>query len=45
MSALDVRPLSQADRDRFATEWTKVQAEFVDAPSEAVSEPTSTAGR
>jgi hypothetical protein len=38
VSALEVRPLSQADRDRFATEWTKVQAEFVDAPSEAVTE-------
>lgn len=38
VSALDVRPLSQADHDRFASEWTKVQAEFVDAPSEAVTD-------
>ncbi|HEX6579610.1 MAG TPA: hypothetical protein VF195_01900 [Actinomycetota bacterium] len=38
VSALDVRPLSQADHDRFASEWTKVQAEFVDAPSEAVAD-------
>jgi hypothetical protein len=38
VSALDVRPLSQADHDRFASEWTKVQAEFVDAPSDAVTE-------
>ena len=38
VSALDVRPLSQPDRDRFASEWTKVQAQFVDAPSEAVTE-------
>jgi hypothetical protein len=38
VSALEVRPLSQADHDRFAAEWTKVQAEFVDAPSEAVTE-------
>ena len=37
VSALDVRPLSQADHDRFASEWTKVQAEFVDTPSEAVT--------
>lgn len=41
VSALDVRPLSQADHDRFATEWTKVQAEFVDAPSEASPTRTS----
>jgi hypothetical protein len=38
VSALDVRPLSRPDHDRFATEWTKVQAEFVDAPAEAVSD-------
>jgi hypothetical protein len=38
VSALDVRPLSRADHDRFAAEWTKVQAEFVDAPSEAVTD-------
>jgi hypothetical protein len=38
VSALDVRPLSQADHDRFASEWTKVQAEFVDTPSDAVNE-------
>lgn len=38
VSALDVRPLSQADHDRFASEWTKVQAEFVDTPSEAVTD-------
>ena len=38
VSALDVRPLSRADHDRFASEWTKVQAEFVDAPSEAVTD-------
>ena len=35
---LHIRPLSQPDHDRFASEWTKVQAEFVDAPSEAVSD-------
>ena len=38
VSALEVRPLSRADHDRFASEWTKVQAEFVDAPSEAVTD-------
>ena len=38
VSELDIRPLSQADRDRFASEWTRVRAEFVDTPTEAVSD-------
>ena len=38
VGALDVRPLSRSDHDRFASEWTKVQAEFVDTPAEAVTE-------
>jgi hypothetical protein len=38
VSELNLRPLSQADHDRFASEWTKVQAEFVDRPSDAVTE-------
>ena len=38
VSSLDIRPLSQSDHDRFASEWTKVQAEFVDTPTEAVSD-------
>ncbi len=38
VSALEIRPLSRPDHDRFASEWTKVQAEFVDSPSEAVSD-------
>lgn len=38
VSSLDIRPLSRADHDRFASEWTKVQAEFVDTPTEAVSD-------
>ena len=38
VSALDVRPLSRSDHDRFATEWTKVQAAFVDAPADAVTD-------
>lgn len=35
---LDLRPLSQPDHDRFASEWDKVQAEFVDTPVEAVAD-------
>jgi hypothetical protein len=38
VNALDVRPLSRSDHDRFATEWTKVQAAFVDTPAEAVGD-------
>jgi hypothetical protein len=38
VQSLDVRPLTRADHDRFASEWTKVQAEFVDTPAEAVSD-------
>ena len=38
VEALDVRPLSRSDHDRFVTEWTKVQAAFVDAPAEAVTD-------
>lgn len=38
VDALNVRPLSRSDHDRFATEWTKVQAAFVDAPAEAVTD-------
>jgi hypothetical protein len=38
VDALHLRPLSRPDHDRFASEWTKVQAGFVDAPSEAVSD-------
>jgi hypothetical protein len=35
---LDLTPLSRPDHDRFAAEWAKVQAEFVDDPVEAVSD-------
>jgi Ni/Co efflux regulator RcnB len=38
VDALELRPLSQPDHDRFATEWTKVQAEFVDTPVEAIAD-------
>ena len=38
VNALDLRPLSKSDHDRFASEWTKVQAAFVDTPAEAVGD-------
>jgi hypothetical protein len=35
---LDIRPLDPATRDRYADEWQRVQAEFVDTPATAVAE-------
>jgi hypothetical protein len=35
---LDIRPLEPQQRERFAEEWRRVQARFVDAPQEAVRE-------
>lgn len=35
---LDIRPLSSADRDRFAESWRSVQAQFVDDPKGATEE-------
>ena len=35
---LDIRPLEQSSRDRYASEWQKTQAQFVDDPKEAVGE-------
>ncbi|MEU0786944.1 hypothetical protein ABZ341_35930 [Streptomyces sp. NPDC006173] len=34
--ALDLRPLSEAVRDRYTQDWTKVQETFVDRPEDAV---------
>jgi len=33
---LSIRPLDPAQRDRFAAEWQRVQAEFVDDPENSV---------
>jgi hypothetical protein len=35
---LDIRPIPEADRDRYAAEWKTVQARFVDEPAAAISE-------
>lgn len=35
---LDIRPLSERQRQRYAGEWEQVQSDFVDGPSEAVAE-------
>lgn len=36
--ALEIRPLSREDRERFGEEWRAVQARFVDDPGGSVSE-------
>ena len=35
---IDVRPLAAEARDRYAEEWKRVQAQFVDDPAAAVAE-------
>jgi hypothetical protein len=35
---LDIRPLTQEERSRFAEVWKRTQAHFVDEPSKAVGE-------
>jgi hypothetical protein len=35
-ASIDVRPLTQASLERYAREWSTVQAQFVDQPTEAV---------
>jgi hypothetical protein len=38
---IDVRPLSEESRARYAEEWKVIQAEFVDEPSRAVARADS----
>jgi hypothetical protein len=38
---IDVRPLPEESRARFAEEWSLIQAEFVDEPSRAVARADS----
>jgi hypothetical protein len=35
---LDIRPLTNEDRQRFSQAWTRAQAQFVDDPKSAVAE-------
>lgn len=37
-ATLELRALTVAERDRYATEWARVQEEFVDAPANAVAD-------
>jgi hypothetical protein len=36
VKALDIRPLSIAERERYLAEWTAVQSKFVDEPGQAI---------
>src|SRR5262249_44138161 len=38
MEKLQIRPLSPADRDRFAEQWVRAQATFVDDPVGSIRE-------
>jgi LPXTG-motif cell wall-anchored protein len=38
VEALEIRPLPQAERDRYADAWRNVQARFVDEPAAAITE-------
>lgn len=44
VQALSIRPLDAAERDRYNGRWRKVQADFVDDPSEAISHADSLLG-
>lgn len=37
VAQLHIRPLSEADRDRFTAEWLAVQREFVDNPDKSLT--------
>ena len=36
VEALDIRPLSVSERERFLADWTGVQSKFVDEPGQAI---------
>ena len=36
VEALDIRPLSVSERERYLTDWTAVQSKFVDEPGQAI---------
>jgi type II secretory pathway pseudopilin PulG len=38
VDALDIRPLSVSDRERYQAEWKVIQAKFVDQPGQATIE-------
>ena len=38
VEALNIRPLTQVERDRYQADWTEVQRKFVDNPSQAIKD-------
>jgi hypothetical protein len=36
VEALDIRPLSVSERERYLADWTAVQSKFVDEPGQAI---------
>ena len=36
VEALDIRPLSATERERYRADWTAVQSKFVDDPEQAI---------
>jgi hypothetical protein len=36
VEALDIRPLSASERERYLADWTAVQSKFVDEPGQAI---------
>jgi hypothetical protein len=38
VEALDIRPLSVSERERYLTDWTAVQSKFVDDPGQAIAD-------
>ncbi len=38
VETLDIRPLTQAERDRYLEDWTAVQSKFVDDPAMAIKD-------
>jgi hypothetical protein len=36
VEALDIRPLSATERERYQADWTAVQSKFVDDPEQAI---------
>jgi hypothetical protein len=36
VDALDIRPLSDSERERYLADWTAVQSKFVDEPGQAI---------
>jgi predicted nucleic acid-binding protein len=45
VEALDVRPLPAREREAYAQEWRRVQAEFVDEPGAAITEADALIGK